>query len=277
MPVKKTASKKTVSYDNAPQLPTAIVAGLPLVTTPSQQLIDHLLSCTLRGRPLKQRPICVASVDKDAVLRCVREPQTLGLYRGADAILPLGQPIGFVSAMMNQEPLAAVFSTAGLFHKFTISMKTKGMSSFFLGGTPELSSDAMANVRRRHPTLKTLGHRHGFFAALIDELEAVKSINDLKPDILWLDLPAEDAQAFAMRNAERLRNVGMIVSLPGLTAHLVTEPGHVHEEQPLSWMSKAMSQVGETIQTPVSWVLALPLMMRLYVSRLEGKRQLQSG
>ena len=84
-----------------------------------------------------------------------------------------------------------------------------------LGASQGHLSKAMANVRRRYPTLKIVGARNGYFRR--DELpDVLDEINRCQPDILWVAMGIPREQEFCLAHRADLPNVGVIKTSGGL-------------------------------------------------------------
>jgi exopolysaccharide biosynthesis WecB/TagA/CpsF family protein len=83
------------------------------------------------------------------------------------------------------------------------------------GAEEDQNAAAVANVRKRYPDLRIVGHCHGYLRG--DALRAkVDEINELAPDYLWVALGVPYEQAFVAEFTSRLPNVGVIKTAGGL-------------------------------------------------------------
>ena len=91
-----------------------------------------------------------------------------------------------------------------------------GGRNFYMFGADEAeNAAAVANVRKRYPALRIVGHCHGYLRG--DALRAkVDEINQLAPDYLWVALGVPYEQAFVAEFSSRLPKVGVIKTAGGL-------------------------------------------------------------
>jgi len=91
----------------------------------------------------------------------------------------------------------------------------RGLSLFFLGGRPGVADEAARRLLGRHPNLKIVGARHGFFdhRSGSPENEAVLAeINAAGPDVLLLGLGMPLQERWLMEN---LQDLDLGVALTG--------------------------------------------------------------
>ena len=74
----------------------------------------------------------------------------------------------------------------------------------------------MRRARALYPELDIVGYNSGYLRRDGDEDRIIETINEARPDILWLGLGVPREQEFAMRNRDRLRGVGLIKTSGGL-------------------------------------------------------------
>lgn len=90
----------------------------------------------------------------------------------------------------------------------------EGFSLYFLGARPGVAEAAAEKLKERHPTLKIVGVRHGYFdrSAGSRESEAVvREINAAAPDILIVGLGMPLQEYWLMVNHDRL-DVGVALT-----------------------------------------------------------------
>ena len=90
-----------------------------------------------------------------------------------------------------------------------------GLTFYMFGADEAENATAVANVQKMHPTLRIVGHSHGYLRG--DALRAkVDEINALAPDFLWVALGVPNEQAFVEEYTPLLTNVGVIKTSGGL-------------------------------------------------------------
>jgi N-acetylglucosaminyldiphosphoundecaprenol N-acetyl-beta-D-mannosaminyltransferase len=137
------------------------------------------------------------------------------LFRAADLINADGQPLVSVSRLKSRTPLPERVATTDLFDVVARKAAAAGLTFYMFGADDKENAAAVANVRERHPTLRIVGHCHGYLRG--DALRAkVDEINQLAPDYLWVALGIPYEQAFVSEFSSHLPRVGVIKTAGGL-------------------------------------------------------------
>ncbi|MCU0550003.1 MAG: WecB/TagA/CpsF family glycosyltransferase [Leptolyngbya sp. Prado105] len=134
-------------------------------------------------------------------------------------------------------PLAYRASYSLLMPKLLDHCNQQGFSIFLLGGKPECSQAAIAQVEQQYPNLKVSGH-HGYFN-INDPHEngqVVKQINQVKPKILVVGMGMPAQENWIRMNRDQLevnvimmggavidRLAGMVPTCPPLLSNLGLE------------------------------------------------------
>lgn len=210
-----TASSETAPAGTAPLL-TAMIGGLPLAVAGRDDSARFMLEKALEARGKNARPLCITSANGQVVSLCARDAGVRGLFMAADLIHADGMPLVFASRFAGTPALPERVATTDLFHDAARLGERKGARFYMLGGRQGVIEDAVAEARRLYPNLDICGYRNGYFSSLAEEVEAVSAINEAAPDILWVGMGVPFEQAFMVRNAERLKNVGAIKTSGGL-------------------------------------------------------------
>ena len=198
------------------QVPEAMIGGLPLAVIGREASAKLMLEKALEARGKETRPLCITSANGQVVSLCARDPAARGLFMAADLIHADGMPLVFASRLAGALTLPERVATTDLFHDVAgLAVKT-GARFYMLGAREPVVRDAVKEARRLYPGLDICGYRNGYFSSLTEEAEAVAAINDAAPDILWVGMGVPFEQAFMVRNAGRLRNVGVIKTSGGL-------------------------------------------------------------
>lgn len=81
---------------------------------------------------------------------------------------------------------------------------------YFLGGSQGAADRAAEKIKEYFPTIKIIGTHHGYFDSK-EEIEIIKEINELSPDILVVGLGMPYQEKWIHRNKKKLK-VGMITN-----------------------------------------------------------------
>lgn len=195
-------------------VPRETIGGLRLAVLDREQTADFMVEAVHPNRRVN-RPLYLTSANGEVLSRCSTEPMTDRLFRAADLINADGQPLVMVSRLRSSMPLPERVATTDLFHDVACRAETLGLTFYLFGANEAENKAAIANVRRAYPTLKIVGHSHGYLRgdALRDKVD---EINALAPDFLWVALGVPYEQAFVDEFMPRLGNVGVIKTSGGL-------------------------------------------------------------
>src|SRR5947199_1360933 len=195
-------------------VPRITLGGLRLAVLDLEQTANFMIDMVFPQRRLT-RPLYLTSANGEVLARCSTEPMTDRLFRAADLINADGQPLVTVSRLKSRTPLPERVATTDLFHVVAGKAEAAGLSFYMLGADEAENQRAVANVRKTYPSLRIVGHSHGYLKD--DALRAkVDEINALAPDYLWVALGVPYEQAFVEEYAPRLSNVGVIKTSGGL-------------------------------------------------------------
>jgi exopolysaccharide biosynthesis WecB/TagA/CpsF family protein len=195
-------------------IPRITLGGLRLAVLDLEQTANFMIEMVFPHRRVG-RPLYLTSANGEVLARCSSEPMTERLFRAADLINADGQPLVTVSRLKSKTPLPERVATTDLFDVVARKAAATGLTFYMFGADETENTTAVANVRRRHPALKIVGHCHGYLKG--DVLRAkVDEINALAPDYLWVALGVPYEQAFVEEFTPRLSNVGIIKTSGGL-------------------------------------------------------------
>ena len=137
------------------------------------------------------------------------------LFLEADQIAADGQPMVMASRFLCRKPLPERVATTDLFHDVAELAQAEGLSFYMLGATVQENARAVTAVRKLYPTLKIVGHCHGYLSD--EELDKkLVEIDALEPDILWLAMGVPHEQRFMREHGHKLGHVGVVKTSGGL-------------------------------------------------------------
>jgi exopolysaccharide biosynthesis WecB/TagA/CpsF family protein len=195
-------------------VPRITLGGLRLAVLDLEQTANFMIEMAFPHRRIG-RPLYCTSANGEVLARCSTEPMTERLFRAADLINADGQPLVTVSRFKSKTPLPERVATTDLFDMVARKAAALGLTFYMFGADEAENAIAVANVQKSHPTLRIVGHSHGYLRG--DALRAkVDEINALAPDYLWIALGVPYEQAFVEEFSSRLTNVGVIKTSGGL-------------------------------------------------------------
>src|SRR5215472_14866923 len=142
-------------------IPRITLGGLRLAVLDIETTANFMIEMALPGRRLG-RPLYLTSANGEVLSRCSTEPMTERLFRAADLINADGQPLVTVSRMKSETPLPERVATTDLFDVVARKASAAGLSFYMFGADEAENAAAVANVSKRHPDLKIVGHCHGY-------------------------------------------------------------------------------------------------------------------
>jgi len=167
-------------------VPRITLGGLRLAVLDLEQTANFMIDMVFPQRRT-DRPLYLTSANGEVLARCSTEPMTDRLFRSADLINADGQPLVTASRLKSSTPLPERVATTDLFHVVARKAQAAGLTFYMFGADEAENAIAVANVRKRYPDLKIIGHSHGYLRG--DALQAkVDEINALAPDYLWVAL-----------------------------------------------------------------------------------------
>src|ERR1700761_2479193 len=195
-------------------IPFITLGGLRLAVLDIEQTANFMIEAAFPHRRLG-RPLYLTSANGGGPARGSTEPMTERLFRAADLINADGQPLVTVSRFKSKTPLPERVATTDLFHVVARKAAAAGLTFYMFGADEAENAAAVANVQKMHPTLRIVGHSHGYLRG--DALRAkVDEINALAPDYLWIALGVPYEQTFVEEFTPYLSNVGVIKTSGGL-------------------------------------------------------------
>lgn len=195
-------------------VPTAKVGGMNTAVLDRAQTVD-LMAEAIAGRlPDLQQPLFMTSNNGQVLSDYAKDETVRALFDQADVISADGQPMVTISRFLSPTPLPERVATTDLFDDAGMLLP-EGTTYFLFGATPDEIEKAAAVVRQRYPRIRLVGYSHGYLDK--DGQEALfRTLEELRPDILWIGLGAPREQEFVTRNFQRLKCVKVIKTSGGL-------------------------------------------------------------
>ena len=89
----------------------------------------------------------------------------------------------------------------------------EGYRPYFLGARPDVLRTAIANIKRRHPSIEIAGVQHGYYPPE-DEWRVVNAIRESGADCLFLAMPTPSKERFLAAHRDQL-DVPFIMGVGG--------------------------------------------------------------
>lgn len=197
-------------------VPVETIGGLGIAVIDRASSAQMIVQTALARRGSLQRPLFFTSANGQVLSMCARNARLRDLFLQADLIHADGMPMVLASQLLQKHPLPERVATTDLFYDVAAVAEQRGVRMFLLGATKAVVDRAVARVRKLYPDLDIVGHSCGYLRREGDEDRIIAELNRVRPDILWLGFGVPAEQEFAVRNRERLRNVGLIKTSGGL-------------------------------------------------------------
>ncbi|MGI8909024.1 MAG: WecB/TagA/CpsF family glycosyltransferase [Rubrobacteraceae bacterium] len=143
-----------------------------------------------------------------------RDPAMRDFLNRADVVFCDGVGV-MVAARLLGERIPERITYADWAWRLAAFAEAEGLSLYFLGARPGVAAKAAKNLEERHPRLKVVGVRHGYFDHAVGSREnaaVVREINAQEPDILLVGLGMPLQERWLMENR---RNLNARVALAG--------------------------------------------------------------
>jgi N-acetylglucosaminyldiphosphoundecaprenol N-acetyl-beta-D-mannosaminyltransferase len=192
------------------------IGDLPIGVIDRGHSAELLIETARARRATRQPPLIVTSANGQVLSLCARKPEIRELFLKSDLIHADGMSLVFASHWLSSTALPERICTTDFFHDVARLGEAFHARMFLLGATQKVIEEAARRVCDRYPKLEIVGHASGYMRRRDEELRTVDMINQARPDILWLGLGVPLEQQFAIRNRQRLLNVGVIKTSGGL-------------------------------------------------------------
>lgn len=150
----------------------------------------------------------------NAALLCSmrRDEELRAACRSGDLIVADGVPVVWASRLAG-DPLPQRVAGVDLTERLLAEGSSRGLSAYFLGARPQVVRDLADYCRRKHPGLKVVGWRDGYFGP-DEHPKIVDEIARLAPDMLFVGMPSPFKETWCQRHREAL-GVPVIVGVGG--------------------------------------------------------------
>lgn len=166
-----------------------------------EELQWRILSVVRRGKRA-----LVLNANAHCLNLACRRPWLRALLNGAAVVFCDGSGVALAARILGHPPLVRL-TYADWIHHLSAFAADHGLSLFFLGARPGVAEKAASKLQERHPGLKIVGVRNGYFdhrPGSPENEEVIKEINGVKPDILLLGLGMPLQEGWLNDNWSRL-------------------------------------------------------------------------
>jgi len=203
------------------------VFGCPV----DQMTLDECIDVMEQSIKTKTRcHLIVVNAAKVVKSRSDKELETI--IREADIVGADGVPVVWASKILGQ-PLPGRVNGTDVMERLIELSDIKGYTIFLLGAKENVIKTAVDRLHQLYPSINIVGYRNGYFNSVQDEQNAIRMINNVKPDILLIGMGTPMKEQWVKRHKHNL-NVGVIHGVGGSFDIL----GGVTKRAP-RWMQKS--------------------------------------
>ena len=137
------------------------------------------------------------AVNAAKVVAMQDDTQLLRLVNDCEIVTADGQAVVWASRLL-RDPLPSRVTGIDLMQELLALAERKDYGVYLLGARAEILEQAVARTRRRHPKLRIVGHRDGYFSEQ-HERDVVDTIRRAQPDLLFVAMPSPRKERFIGR------------------------------------------------------------------------------
>ncbi|MGB6744606.1 MAG: WecB/TagA/CpsF family glycosyltransferase [Terracidiphilus sp.] len=187
--------------------------------------------------------ICVTAVH--GVMEAQSDPGFRRVLNGAVINTPDGMPMTWVGRLQGFKKMDRVFGPDFMIAMCRLSAE-RGYRNFFLGGRPGVAQALAQRLQAAYPELVIAGTFTPPFGALspLEEEEMLTTVQNARPDIIWVGLGAPKQEWFMARWVDRFQApllVGVGAAFDYHTGALRDSP-HWVKRAGLQWLHRLMQE-----------------------------------
>jgi N-acetylglucosaminyldiphosphoundecaprenol N-acetyl-beta-D-mannosaminyltransferase len=183
-----------------------IILGVPFDNVTTAQTVS-LIEDMVESR----QPHHLVTANVDFLVQSVHDVELHRILTDAHLVLCDGMPLVWASRLLGT-PLPERVAGSDLVPLLIETAVRRQFRVFFLGGSPEIAAQAVANLKRKHPQVVIAGHYSPPVASLfeMDHAEICRQIREAKPDLLFVSFGCPKQEKWI---AMHYRDLGVPVSV----------------------------------------------------------------
>jgi len=184
-------------------LPSCPILKTNITVTNMESTIDYLVE---NLEELRGKYICVSNVH--TTVSAFKDETYRAVQNGAIMALPDGKPLSIVQRKRGYLGAGRVPGPDLMPKIFELS-PARGYRHYFYGGSQKTIDELESKLRKRFPDLNIVGMYSPPFRPLTPEedAEAVKNINEAKPDFIWVALGAPKQEIWMHDHEDKVSGV----------------------------------------------------------------------
>lgn len=172
-----------------------------------------------RRRGIGRRRVLMM-IDDLTLVTARLDPSVRATLGTADGLHFIGSMRSMLARVAGLSPTCAMVSPTELVGDVAVAGASRGLRHFLYGGTIDGNRRAVARLRRLTDAGVLVDGRHEC-GDDGDEEEIVERIRTFAPDILWLDMSIDAAEALLRRHSEAFGPIGVVEVSDGLVDHML--------------------------------------------------------
>jgi N-acetylglucosaminyldiphosphoundecaprenol N-acetyl-beta-D-mannosaminyltransferase len=178
---------------------TIDVLGIPLRIQTFDEVVSRVERLVGDGRSHY-----ITTPDALSILRTLNDERYRQVVLQADFCVPDGAGVVWAADVLHESPLLERIPGVELVDKLAALAERKGWGLYLLGSRPDVLPAAIETLRRRHPALRIVGARHGFFRP-DEEAGILEEINRLQPELVLVAMGVPKQEFWIADNIGRLQ------------------------------------------------------------------------
>ncbi|RXF70952.1 WecB/TagA/CpsF family glycosyltransferase [Hansschlegelia zhihuaiae] len=156
-----------------------------------------------------RRYVCITGVH--GVIESRRDRFLQALHNRADMVTPDGMPLVWLARRLGHDHIERVYGP-DLMLALTALSPARGYRHFYYGGAPGVAERLRDRLSEAHPGLQVVGLISPPFRELSaeEDEETVRTINEARPDILWVGLSTPKQERWMAAHRERIEAPVMV-------------------------------------------------------------------
>jgi N-acetylglucosaminyldiphosphoundecaprenol N-acetyl-beta-D-mannosaminyltransferase len=211
--------------------------GCPVDNLSLSDTVKRIEYIIREGEPKRH---CALNAAK--VVKMHKDERLREIVSTSDVVNADGQSIVWASSLLKR-PLPERVAGIDLMQKLLELAESRGYRVFLLGGTEEVIQELKVNLKRKHPKLRLVGWRNGYFKAG-EEAELVREIKERSPDILFVGMSTPKKEYFIAKYQTTLKVpflMGVGGSFDVLCGRIRRAP-HFMQQMGLEWLYRFLQE-----------------------------------
>lgn len=142
-------------------------------------------------------------VNADCLNTVFKDKEYFAALKSADHVFPDGIGVN-IGCRLIGSPLRENVNGTDMLPFLCAMMAERGYSLYLLGAAPGVAATMRRNLEQRHPGLRVVGERDGFFDHATGSGEVVEQVNAARPDVLLVGFGAPRQEKWIVAHAAEL-------------------------------------------------------------------------